>query len=580
MSLAALLAGDLCPAPRPDIVDWAHTLNIPFEVSKSRPGPYRTSAHPYIPDILRAIAAPETRMITAVIGSQGAKTLTGTLGILYLIVIADGGDALIALPKMDLSRSFSEKRFQPIVDFNRSIAALKPADLDHWKNLELTFPRGVVALGSTASVADLVSRPCRIVWIDEARLAAPGTIYEAEERSKTFPYTRKILVTGTPGETNGEPWTRYLTGTQETFHIPCPHCQRPFAFENFPEDRPAPQRPGLAWSPDAKKDGLWSEDLVRQSAHYRCPHCLGTLTEEQRMPLLTPARYHAANPGAGPTHRSFNVPSLCSPDVSFGEMAWQFLRAKDDFFLLERFIRGYWAIPFDPPTTKITDTAVDACRSRDYRTGQLPVVPRFLALCADWGERMTHYSIAAHTDLGDLYIIEAGTVLAPKDLLKIIRDRTFTDPAGAEHRISRGLVDAGDCADLIYAVCDQSDGILYPSKGSGAGFGTVTWGPVKAYPDLLLYTYIDHTAKRSLYLHTIAGRRPPLLHFPLDASPDFLHGHTGQQLIEERTAQGTRRVFKKIAWDHYGDCTKLHRVIDWAVGTTAAEEGEESSNKP
>jgi phage terminase large subunit GpA-like protein len=589
MTLAAQFAADLVLEDRPDIVDWAGSLTLPFRVSQSRPGPYSPDGFPYVPEILRAIADPEVRKVTACIGTQGAKTLTGTIGVLYLLD-QDPGNTLIGLSKTDLARSFSRERFQPLVDENDFLAAHKRPDPDEYKTLEMAFDRATYFLASTQSPSDLISRPCRNVWIDEAQLAGQGSIAEAFQRTKRYPLTYKHLLTGTPTGPECDLWQHCQRGTCEILKFPCPFCKVEITFENSPADQrvTAPtsgeaaaetsnekpettHRVGLSWSPEAKVEGRWREDLIRTSAHYVCPSCHGRITEDLRRTCLETSRFVVTNPAASAANRSFIVPSLFTPDVSFGEMAWQFISATTDLFQVSHFINGYWAQPYTPPATEVSDAHVDALRDTGYslakirETGRLPFIPRLITLCGDPGERQTHWSIAAHLLNGEFCIIDYGTCLAPEDLLKTSRDYRIHDLNGKEHRIGAGLVDSGDFTDRIYRLCGASAGILFPSKGSGANFGNhFNASTLKSQHGLTLYTYLDYIAKRSLYLDTIQSRRPPAIRFPHDAGPEFINGHCGQKLVITRGPTGLmRKVFAPVANDHFGDCTKLHRVITW-----------------
>ena len=104
-----------------------------------------------------------------------------------------------------------------------------------------------------------------------------------------------------------------------------------------------------------------------------------------------------------------------------------------------------------------------------------------------------------------------------------------------------------------------------PSKGSTASFGTWSQSAVNGYPTLRLVTYVDHTAKLELYLERINKKMPPLLHLPADTGTDFIHGHSGQQLIQNKNSRLAPYYWKKVAEDHYGDCTKLHGVAWWVL---------------
>jgi hypothetical protein len=167
--------------------------------------------------------------------------------------------------------------------------------------------------------------------------------------------------------------------------------------------------------------------------------------------------------------------------------------------------------------------------------------------------------------MGESWVLDWGTVLAVENLIELAQKLEYpirgTDqtckPSGG------GLIDSGDFTDEVYKVCSASGGMFFPSKGSGALVGTWSVTDLKNYTALFLYTYTDFQAKVSLYLEKIAKRRPPLLHFPGDVSEDFLLGHMGQRIIEAEKGRG--KTWKKVAGDHYGDCSKLNLVCWWIL---------------
>jgi hypothetical protein len=167
---------------------------------------------------------------------------------------------------------------------------------------------------------------------------------------------------------------------------------------------------------------------------------------------------------------------------------------------------------------------------------------------------------------GESWVIDYGVVdelesLVDPDFLKA---RIYTLPDSDQTiTISAGLVDSGWSAERVYSLCSRSGGLLYPSKGNDSTFRTFSSSPVTGF-STILYTYSDFVWKSHLYLDRIQKRLPPLLHFPEDTSRDFLAGHSGQALVENRGSRANPYVFKNVENDHYGDCTKLHCVA-WAV---------------
>ena len=560
MTLVSAYAIDLLEPPRPDPIEWARQLDLPARESASSPGRY--CPEPYQGEIIRANTDPDVRSVTACIGTQGGKSLSFAISLLYLLD-NDPGNVLIGTATQDMAKSLGRERLQPIIDSNPILARHKPADVDLYKVQEMSFDRATWVITGTQSSNGVISRPCRITWIDEAQRAGTGIIAEAEQRTKRYPHTHKHLRSGTPTTPENDLWQLYLKGTREHWHHPCPHCGVEFALENYYDERAtANHRPevGLTWSAEAKVDGQWIEELVRQSACYICPHCKTAIHEDDRLPMVRSGHFVVTNPAADSSNRSFWVPSLCTREVTFAEMAVQFLRALTDFFGFREFLNGYWALPFSAAAATVSDAAVDAARGT-HRTGEIPFVPVALTFAGDLGDEMTHWEIAAHGPEGELAVVDYGTVLAPEDVLPLL-DRTYPDPSGKHHRIIFGLLDSGHQAHRVYRICIRSQGRLFPSKGSGAETGRSTWSqnPVADYPGLYLVSYIDHLAKIELYLNRISKRLPPGVTFPIDSTPAFLHGHCGQRLKSEKTVRGYRQFFPPVAHDHYGDCTKENLV--------------------
>jgi hypothetical protein len=145
-------------------------------------------------------------------------------------------------------------------------------------------------------------------------------------------------------------------------------------------------------------------------------------------------------------------------------------------------------------------------------------------------------------------------------------------------RVTCGLIDSGDFTERVYATCARAGGVFFPSKGSAAQAGTWDASHLKDYPTLVLYRYVDFSAKVALYIERISKKSPPQIHFPSDASEDFLLGHMGQKIIESEKTKG--RVWKKVAGDHYGDCTKLHLVTWWVMRAHFEEDSPQPLTEP
>ena len=142
--------------------------------------------------------------------------------------------------------------------------------------------------------------------------------------------------------------------------------------------------------------------------------------------------------------------------------------------------------------------------------------------------------------------------------------RTYLMPDGITTvRPIAGLIDSGFFTERVYSVCARSDGLYYPSKGGAATFKQFNASPLPGVGSIL-YSYSDQVWKMHLYIDRIQKKLPPLLHFPEDVTRDFIAGHSGQVLVENRNNRTTPYEFKKLENDHFGDCTKLH-CVGWAI---------------
>jgi hypothetical protein len=245
-----------------------------------------------------------------------------------------------------------------------------------------------------------------------------------------------------------------------------------------------------------------------------------------------------------------------------------FLQKKESTGGLHDFYNNFLGLPWENRAAQVKEDAVLSLRDPAYRTGQIPpgIEPVVLTLCADPGERATHWTVEARIQTGESWVLDYGTVLAIEDLIspEFLAARTYFQ--GEKKYTPRfGLIDSGWSAERVYSVCAASGGLYQPSKGSTASFGTWSQSPVHGHPTLRLVTDVDITAKLELYIERVNKKMPPLLHLPADAGQDFIRAHSGQQLLTNRNSRLAPYYFKKIAEDHYGDCTKLHGVSWWVL---------------
>nr|WP_276312775.1 terminase gpA endonuclease subunit [Sinorhizobium meliloti] len=132
---------------------------------------------------------------------------------------------------------------------------------------------------------------------------------QADSRSKAF-FNGKIFKISTPMVSPGCKITsNYQEGTQETYHVPCPHCHelQELRWENM-RDHIDPEHP--------------------EQAHFVCIRCGCEIHEHHREWMVKPengAKWVAKYPDRGRRHRSFRIWMAYSPFERWENLAREWL---------------------------------------------------------------------------------------------------------------------------------------------------------------------------------------------------------------------------------------------------------------
>ena len=475
----------------------------------------------------------------------------------------DPGPILYVTSTNENAKSWSERELHPRLRSCPAIKHLIPANEDDFRKTEMHFSTCTLKLVGACSEGNLASRAIRYLfadevdkWPDDSSLEAPA-LELAIARTNFYRKIAKVCLTSTPTVESAAIWQNFLAGSQHRYNITCPDCgtAQPLRFEQ------------LKW-PEHHRDlaGAWDLEAVADETTYACEACESHWPQSMQSDLIRAGEWIAGNPKAPTDHISAHISALYSPQMSWGDLARTFLQKKDSPGGLHDFHNNFLGIPWENRAATVKESSILALRSSDYRIRELPIEPVILTLCADPGERQTHWTVEARIATGESWVIDYGTVLAIEDLISpdFLAQRSYT--FGEKTFTPRfGLIDSGWSAERVYSVCAKSGGLYIPSKGSSAAFGTWNQSAINGYPGLRLVTYVDHTAKIELYLERINKKMPPPFHLPSDAGNDFIVGHSGQQLLQNKHSRLAPFYWKKVAEDHYGDCTKLHGVAWWVI---------------
>lgn len=328
------------------VVEWCEDeIWLSERTGTAMPGRFSTAMTPYMREPLESFADVDVSEIAMVFGTQTGKTTLLQMGTAWRVVNRPQ-PVVWVMPNEALARSFSEVRWQPIVEESPVLKSQIDKNRHAFKHLQQTFDQCVLNFVGSNSPSSLSSRPAGLLLLDEVdKLAGESTkeadaVALAQNRTKTFANSLTVKVS-TPTTSEGQIWKAFLSGDQRYYMVPCPHCRHMQRL----------QWPRVRWSDDAKlEDGkTWNLERVKETARYYCESCEQPISSGQKMEMIRRGEWRATNPGAPMNRRSYHLNSLYAPwrSCDFGELAAQFLTAKAGLLGLMDFIQSQLAEPWE-----------------------------------------------------------------------------------------------------------------------------------------------------------------------------------------------------------------------------------------
>ena len=97
------------------------------------------------------------------------------------------------------------------------------------------------------------------------------------------------------------------------YFMPCPHCG---AYQEFKFKQ-------LKWVGSDMTE-------AQATAYYECEHCKGKIYDSHKMQMLRAGKWEAVKKSKSKRQTAFHINTMYSPWVKFGDVAYEFLRCKDD----------------------------------------------------------------------------------------------------------------------------------------------------------------------------------------------------------------------------------------------------------
>lgn len=545
------------------------------------PGPWKTSRTPYLREIMNNFKCRHVRRISLCFGTQLGKSET-LMNMIGYCVDEDPGSMLMVYPTDELARSISKNRIEPMI---RSCPALEVKwNSTASETLELQFSGMYLALVGANSPSKLASRPVKYLLFDEVdkfpvRAGKDSSPIElASERTKTFSHRKEVLAS-TPTYSDGVIWQEFLNSqVSKRYYVPCPHCGSMQQLElkniKWPEDL------------NSSTNKQERESKVLTETWYECPFCHYHIYDIDKLPMLARGEWRPVNkekgpdgkdvwieekdPKAKPESIAYNLNSIYSPWVTFGQIAQKFLRSKDDPISFMNFMNGWLAEPWEPSAATMNSDAVMKLQ-RPYERMIVPKEAQILTCGIDVQLDHFWYEVRAWGPRITSWLVDYGRVETWAEVSNLL-DKPWQTEIGQEMLIHLAFSDSGYRTDEVYEFCAAHSGIAFPTKGSSS---TVVKSPVlesqveKAEWGGLKLFIID----TNYYKNFIAGRIHPTGEIPERWFVfEGIHREYAEQVCSEhkvREVDSKGRI--KEIWKPVTEHTPNH-LLDCSVLSTAAAE--------
>ena len=441
--------------------EWADKYRKLSSKTSLLSGGWQTSNTPYLREIQDVFCNSSANEIVICKGSQ----LGGTEAILNMVgwqISEEPAPLMIVYPTEQLARSVIKNRLSVLNELSLD----ELFDFDNSEITEQQYRNGAVLYVAWASSASaLSSRPCRCVFFDEVDKYPPmargdaNPINLGKERTKTFSFQAKIVTLSTPTVETGHVWKAYQKCEQKKhYEVPCPYCDKSFVFDFN----------NIKWIAG------WSFNEIANNAYYECPFCNKQISTSEKNEMLAKGNWVADIEIENPLSIGYQISSIYSPFLRFGDVAVEFLKSKNDYTKLMNFVNGWLAEPFheEVSANKVTNFAH---ATTQYAKFQVPKWGKVLTVGADVQKDCIYFCIRAWGAKGYSSLIAEGSCLNFEEFDKVLYSNFICPDTGQVFNgVNLCAIDSGYRTDEVYDFCAEHEDFVIPVKGDNDTLGVNT----------------------------------------------------------------------------------------------------------
>ncbi|AWY02800.1 large terminase subunit [Alteromonas phage JH01] len=585
--MTKIFSSEFKPPPKMNLVEWADTFRK-LPDNSAEPGQWKTDRVPPSREPMLAISDPDVQEITVMSCIQLLKTELMINTALYFIH-QEPSPIMYVAPKKEIAEAWSKERFTKSANAVEEIKDLMSHNRRDQGNtiLQKQFPGGQLSIVSARNPDDLAMRACRIMLFDECD-KYPANVGSGDGgsggegdpiavgwgRATTFGRRAKKIVACSPttqGRSRIE--KEYLSGSQHTYHQPCPKC-------NHTKE--------LTWDDVVIPVDEETGEYLPDDAYIACSECGHKWSEGDRIQSIDNGFYKAKRPHVK-RHLSFKVTSLASPFTPVVTLANEFVDAIGDNNLLKAFyntrMARTWKEQGEQPEWEDVYN-----RRENYKIGVVPEGGLMLTMGMDVQKAGVYYEVVAYGRRRISWSVDKGYLAGDieeesfRDQVKELWSTTYKNHKGIDMNCEIINVDSGYKTNAVYSlVREYGDPRVRAVKGDKEGRLTSSVGT----PTPVDVDYMGKRISRGLMLWHVgsgvlkdqfyswlslkapteeklkAGGRFPsgYCHFP-EYDEEFFKQITAEQKVITTNKKG----FEVFAWEktrkdnHFLDCRNYARA--------------------